>query len=607
VDSEPTPQRGQDPGLIPPEQGADHPASPAADPWAAAGGTPRSGEPAWPGPGGTGAPGAGYPAAPGQPPRRDEFPAAPPPGYQAPGAGVSYQAPAPPSGFPAPDAHAWLGDPAGPAGFQAPGAPPGYPAAAGPYGFEQPGAPPGYPDPNGPYGYGEQGYPPGATPSYHPQGGPQDYQAAGPGYQGPEAANYQAGTAPSGYPAAGYQSTVPLPGDLATGAPSGYQPAGWGNVTPAGGYIGTQPGYQGAQWQGASPPRRRGLLVGVVALAAAVIAGVVTSIILVTGQGESPTAMALQAGQAIAPSAGVGLSGSFDQAAANLTVTKAGTVEGTYSQEAFPATRLTINGVTYLKAPAGFWNLQQNISQAAAGQAGGNWAKAPASDVTTFSSLTPAQIAGVLEHVGNQPKVTDTTVGGQKVIKLTAGGANYYITTATPNRLLRIDGSISGTAYSFSIKPLTAATIGPVYTVMKGYVQALQGAQDPEANLTSGTNISFANDCSTSTTSCTVSIKVTVTDPGSATVLITMNAAFSGTKNGTAFGNCNATVPAATNNSSAPVTVTPQCALTGQAWTGWVDSQSGEFSTWVSTTFGAEVNSASDITALQSTLSQQQG
>jgi hypothetical protein len=493
--------------------------------------------------------------------------------------------------------------------------PPGYPAAGGPHGYEQPGVPPGYPDAGGQYGFGQPGaspgYPPGASPGYPAPGGPQAYPPSGSGYQGPEAANYQAGTGPSGYPAPGYHPTVPLPGDLATGASSGYQPAGWGTVTPAGGYVGTQPGYQGGQgaaWPGAAEPRRRrGLLIGVVALAAAVIAGVVTSIVLVTGQGESPTAMALQAGQAIAPAAGITFSGSFDQAAANLTVTKAGTVEGTYSQEAFPATRITINGVTYLKAPAGFWNLQQNVSQAAASQAGGNWAKAPASDVTSFASLTPAQIAGVLEHVGNQPKVTDTTLGSQKVIKLTDGGADYYITTATPNRLLRIDGSLDGTGYSFSVSPLTSATIASVYTVMKGYVQALQGAQDPEANLTSGSNINFANDCSTSTTSCTVSINVTVTDPGSATVLITMNAAFSGTKGGTAFGNCSATVPAATNNSSASVTVTPQCALTGQAWTGWVDSQSGEFSTWVSTTFGAEVNSASDISALQNVLTQQQG
>jgi hypothetical protein len=348
----------------------------------------------------------------------------------------------------------------------------------------------------------------------------------------------------------------------------------------------------------------------VVALAAAVIAGGVTGIVLILNKGETPTAMALQAGQAIAPAPGVTLSGTFDQAPANLTVTKDGTVAGTYSQEAFAATRITINGVTYLKAPAGFWALQQGVQAAAAQQAGGAWSKTPASDVMSFTSFTPARIARVLERVGGNPNVLYTTLGHTKVISLATGGANYFITTSTPNRLLRIESS--SPSYSFGITPLTATTIGPVYTVMRGYIQALQGAQDPAASLTSGTP-NLANDCSTSDTSCTVSQQLTVTDPGSATVLLTMTADFSGTKGGTAFGSCDATQPASTNNSTKGVSVTLTCALTGQAWTGWVDSQvlatidtTGTFTTWVQTTVDVEVNSASDVTALQNALDTQQ-
>jgi hypothetical protein len=345
---------------------------------------------------------------------------------------------------------------------------------------------------------------------------------------------------------------------------------------------------------------------------AAVVAGGVTSVVLLLNKGESPTAMALQAGQAIAPAAGVALSGTFDQAPANLTVTKAGTVDGTYSQEAFPATRITIDGVTYLKAPAGFWALQQGLQGAAVQQAGGAWAKAPASDVTSFASLTPAQIARVLEHVGSHPDVVYTALGRTKVINLTAGSASYYITTSTPNRLLRIDGNSGSLGYSFNITPLTSRTIAPAYGVMHGYVQALQGAQDPEADLTSG-NPSLASDCSTTDTSCTVSQQLTVTDPGSATVLLTMTADFSGTQGGTPFGSCNAALPASTNNSKTGVNATLTCALTGQAWKAWVDSEvqatintTGKFSTWVQTTVEVEVNSASDVTALQNTLDQQQ-
>jgi hypothetical protein len=398
------------------------------------------------------------------------------------------------------------------------------------------------------------------------------------------------------------------PGGWGAGAAGYGSPAQQGYPGAPGGVPGAPPG---AAWPGAAAPqrrRRRGLVLGVVAVVAAVVAGGVTGIVLLLNKGESPSAMALQAGQAIAPAAGVTLSGSYDEASASLTVTKAGTVAGTYTQGAFPVTRITIDGVTYLKAPTGFWGLAPGVQSAAAQQAGGAWAKAPASDVTSFASFTPAQIARVLEHVGPNPHVVDTTLGQTKVINLTTGGASYYITTSTPNRLLRIEGP----SYSFNITPLTATTIAPVYTVMQGYVQALLNAQDPEANLNPGTP-SLANDCSTSDTSCTVSQQLTVIDTGSATVLLTMTADFSGTKDGTAFGSCNATEPANTNNSSTGVSVTLTCALTGQAWTGWVDSQvlatintTGTFTTWVQTTVDVEVNTASDVTALQNVLNQQQ-
>src|SRR5215472_11398191 len=58
--------------------------------------------------------------------------------------------------------------------------------------------------------------------------------------------------------------------------------------------------------------RRRGLLLGVVALVAAVIAGGVTGAVLILSKGESPASMAQQAGQAIGRAAGVTLSGRYN-------------------------------------------------------------------------------------------------------------------------------------------------------------------------------------------------------------------------------------------------------------------------------------------------------
>ena len=355
---------------------------------------------------------------------------------------------------------------------------------------------------------------------------------------------------------------------------------------------------------------------GIVALVAAVIAGAVTSIVLVRNKSETPTAMALQAGQAIAPAAGVTLTGTYNLTPANLTVTKAGTVEGTYSPQEPDqvVTRLTISGVSYVKAPQAFWNLVNGVDSLAAQQANGVWAKIPPGDITSFASFTPAQLARVLEHVGSHPDVVYTTLGRTKVIKLDADGDFYYVTTSAPNRLLHVDADqdIGTSTYSFNVTPLTTATIAPVFTLLHSDVQALQGAQDPAASFTNESQINFASDCSSSTTSCTVSVNATVADPGSAAVLVTMTADFSGTKGGTPFGSCNTTVPASTNNSNTGVAVTPTCALSGQAWTGWIESQAlasttGEVNYWVSATLGVEVNTASDVAALQNALDQQQG
>ena len=259
-------------------------------------------------------------------------------------------------------------------------------------------------------------------------------------------------------------------------------------------------------------------------------------------------------------------------------------------------TRITINDVTYIKAPTAFWR-SVVIDPVAARQAGGNWARARgAAVIMTFDSLTPGQIAHVLEHVGNNPRVVDTTLGGTKVIKLTAHGISYYITTSTPNRLVRIVDDSSTTPYSFNVTPLTAATIGPVFTTLHRDVQGLQGAVDPEAIVHPLQKIRFHSDCN-GVSSCTVSTKVSVNDPATPKMLLKMTVGFSGTKAGAAFARCTDTVPV-----TAGGTVRPVCGVHGQVWSGWVSSHNGNFFTWADAHFETTVNSASDIVTLQNDL-----
>jgi hypothetical protein len=446
------------------------------------------------------------------------------------------------------------------------------------------------------------GYPGAAgqpTSSAHPgpgQSPPVGYpgvagQSAGGAYPGSAGRPASPGYYPPAQPPAGsqppypYNPPYPYPGQTPPGSPGG--PAGAPNVL----WPGAPP---------ARPKRRRGLLLALTAAVAVVVGAAATGVVLLLGKSESPTTMALQSGQAIALAKGLTLTGTIAGQNASLAVTRAGTVEGSYSQSGNPVTRITINDATYIKAPTAFWK-SVVIDPLAAQQAGGNWAKAlGGAIIMTFDSLTPGQVAHVLEHVGDNPRVVNTTLGGTKVIKLIAHGTSYYITTSTPNRLVRIVGRSGPTPYSFNVTSLTAATISPVFTILHGDVQGLQGAVDPEAIVDPLQKIRFHSDCN-GVSSCTVSSKVSVTDPATPKMWLKMTVDFSGTKNGAAFASCSDTVPVATGG-----TVAPACGLHGSVWTGWVNSHTSNFFTWADPHFETTVNSASDIVTLQSELNQQQ-
>lgn len=510
-----------------------------------------------------------------------------------------------------------------------PGGPP-YPGAQTPTAFAYPGA-----SPQGPGAPGAQAYP-GAQP---PTGyrGNQPPGGAYPGAQ-PPAGAYPGEPSPAPpYPGAQGQSPAPpYPGAYAgaparptaayPGAPAqspappypGAQPPGGGYrgaQQQAGGYPGAQPpypypgqqaqtGYPG-QYPGyyqQQPPRksRRGLVTGIVVGAVVVIAAAVTAVVLLLPKNVAPTTMALKSGQAVAASSGLALTGSIAGGDATVSVTRAGTVDGSYSQNGNQVGRITINGVTYLKASPTFWR-STSVGATSATQAGGKWAKAPADAVNmSFDSLTPAQVSRVLEHVGKNPRVTRITLGGIQVIRLVVGTATYYIATASPYRLIRIDGVSNTKRYSLDVTELSAATIGPVFATLHADAQALQGAIDPEAIVLPLEKIKFSPDCSAAV-SCHVSSRVSVTTANAPKVIVTMTVDFSAVENGKPFATCVDRTP-----TTSFAAVSQSCGVGGSVWSGWFNSHTGNFTTWAHARFEVTVNSASDIDALQGELNQEQ-
>jgi hypothetical protein len=476
------------------------------------------------------------------------------------------------------------------------GTPPGYSPPGSPADYGQAGSPPGYGQP----GYGQAGSPPGyGQPGYGQAGSPGGYGQPGYGQAG-----YQGAGSPAGYSPPGGQ-----PGYGPTGQQAGYGPAGAQGPYP---YAAAQPGYGGGQnptmaFPGGPAPtsgkRRRGLLIGIAAAVVVIVVAAV-SLTLVLGGGDSPTTMALKSGQAIGVADGITYTGTISRDPADLSVTRAGTVEGTYTAAGSPVSRVTIQGVTYLNAPTAFWTAE-GIGGTEAGQAGGHWARAPAAAASiSLDSLTPVQIAGVLKHVGPNPHSVTRTFHGQKIIVLADGGVSYYITASDPHRLIHVTGGSGVDTYSFDVKPLTAATVKPVFTSLHSDVQALVGAADPAAVVDGGTPKFL--DCS-GATRCTVNSTVTVTDPTTSgnfstpPVLVKMTVGFAPRQNGKPFANCSTTVAV-----PSAAAVKPACGVTGGPWTSWFNSHSGHFSVWADAAYRVTVNSASSVATLQTALSQEQ-
>jgi hypothetical protein len=508
--------------------------------------------------------------------------------------------------------------------------------SSGPYQVQQPGYPAqqasgGYPVPPPPYQQQQQPYPPasGGYPAQQQQSAPYPTQQAGP-YSGQQQSAYPGQQQSAPYPtqaasgpystqqAAAYQGQQVQPDQQQPGAyawppaPGQYpqsgqhpQSTGYGGAQypyaagyPAGGpYPPAQGAYGGVPPQ---QPRRRGLKITLVAAAALVVAAGATLLVLFLGKGDSPTTMARKAAQAIAPAAGLKLSGTIGGAPADLTVTRAGTVEGTYRQSGHQVSRVTIKGQTYIRAPYNFWraNFFNTFSSR---YAAGNWAKAPKRTVIMgFDPFLPHHIAQVLQHVGTQPVVTHGTLHGSKIIKLTEQGATYYITSDSPHRLLRITGFQGKTAYGFDVQALTAASIKPTFDTLTSDVRQFKGAPDPGAIVLPDGKIKFDTNCQASV-ACTVVSKVTVNDPESKVILLKMTVQFAGSEHGNSFATCSTKVVA-----NEVATVSPSCGVSGSVWTNWFDSHVGHFSTWARPHFEATVNSAADITNLESQLTQEQ-
>jgi hypothetical protein len=346
----------------------------------------------------------------------------------------------------------------------------------------------------------------------------------------------------------------------------------------------------------------RGLVAAVAVLVLVLAAGTVA---FLKFRPEAPAAVAAAAGQAIGRAPGIAYAGTIGgttSGPASIGVTRAGSVAGTFTAGGSLVSRVTIGGVSYLNAPQAYWTAPAfGFTQLAAAQSGGHWARAPAGTAGPgFAALTPASLARTLEHPGARPAFSTATLHGRKVTVLAEHGTRYYISTASPSRLVYVTGGRGAAAFALNVTPLTARTSGAVFARLHADVASLQRAVDPEALVSLTQKLGLAN-CNAR--SCSVSGPVSISDLGAPSVLFTMLVGFESVPNGTPFANCGTQVTV-----TSTAAVTPSCSISGPVWTHFVAGHNGKnaFRLYASVLYDTLVNTASDVAALQAELNQQQ-
>ncbi|WP_460336113.1 hypothetical protein [Actinoallomurus acanthiterrae] len=394
--------------------------------------------------------------------------------------------------------------------------------------------------------------------------------------------------------------TTPYPGTPAGSGPYAGQPGGppgWGGGQPWG--VPQPYGF------GPQPAKKsKGPLIAVLAGGGALLVLLaVIAVAALSGPDDDPKTTsgkaANKAGQALGRAAGVTLTGTYDGGQSTFSVTKAGSVRGTYTAGGSQVTRLDVGGTTYLKADRTFWAGQGGLSADRAAKADGKWTKAP-DDLArlNLTDLSPARLASALRGAVNDPLAVRTTVNGVKAIKMRTGSRTYYISKSEPRRLLRVEGFSGSQRYMFDVAALPAASITTVFTALRSDVQGLANAYDPDLTVLPVSKVQFGS-CGEAGCTVRADIRATTVSDSSGAVHVTMKVAFSGS------GGTVATCTDATSTSVNRQT-SLSCRASGGDWSSWYRSHNGRFTVHAKANFDATVNSSSDVNGLLGKLEQEQ-
>ncbi|WP_433329529.1 hypothetical protein [Spirillospora sp. CA-294931] len=244
-----------------------------------------------------------------------------------------------------------------------------------------------------------------------------------------------------------------------------------------------------------------------------------------------------------------------------LSVTRTGSATGTLTVAGQPPVSLVvIDGETYVKGGPAFWAAYGGAGVSPENYAG-RWTKAPASmpGLDVREALGSDSIARALARA--PAKAPAENVDGTPAYKVKTARADYFVTTAAPHRLLRVQVAGQGDP-RFAVTEVADAA--PMFKELRPRVAALGGALDPALRFRPG-RLTFVN-CDNNTSGCTVSVPVEMTDPSGAVpdgARASLRATITSKKR--SLGTCVGAGPVPANRS-----LVLRCTVTGRGWRVWM-------------------------------------
>jgi hypothetical protein len=306
--------------------------------------------------------------------------------------------------------------------------------------------------------------------------------------------------------------------------------------------------------------------------------------------------LAGNAAQHLAGVPGLRYNGSFSSSGstvqAQLAVTTAGSASGSVTVGGTKADLVTVDGSTFLKADTNFWRSHGGVTANPEDYAG-KWTRAPASalDLNIKALLAPTAVAQRLRTATATAGAED--VNGSPATKVTTSDGDVYISTAQPNKVLRLQNSGAET-YKFDATELSAADMNSLFTELRGKVGQLAGALDPGVRLMPVGGLKFSG-CGAE--SCTMKYSVTSPSGDSATqVQAVMQATIRA--DGRDLGSCTDKRPLGSGTQ-----LDLGCTVTSGAWKSWASkarSTPGSHRYEGEAHVVAEVISAADVRTLLS-------